>query len=149
MSTYAVTTVTFQRRAIFLRTANAEMLVSTIFEYRNQGRFLLHAFAVMPEHLHVVLTPATGQTVERCAQCIKGGFSFRVRKQFRGEVWQLVFTSIGSEMRKTFKIKSTTWLTTRTGEGYWTTHLFTRSSVTGWTECLTSLPVEESAYLRG
>jgi putative transposase len=29
----------------------------------------------MPEHIHVLLTPAVDQTIERCAQCIKGGFS--------------------------------------------------------------------------
>jgi putative transposase len=45
----------------------------------------------MPEHLHVVLTPGRGQTAERCVQCIKGGFSFSVRKQFAGEVWQAGF----------------------------------------------------------
>jgi putative transposase len=91
MSTYSITTVTFQRRALFLRTANAELLVKTIFRYREQGRFLLHGFAVMPEHLHVLLTPADGQTIERCVQCIKGGFSFSVREQFAGEVWQAGF----------------------------------------------------------
>jgi putative transposase len=42
----------------------------------------------MPEHLHVLLTPSQTQTVERCAQCIKGGFSHEVRSQFAGEIWQ-------------------------------------------------------------
>jgi putative transposase len=88
MATYALTTATYQRRALFVRTANAELLLQTIFRYRDQGRYLLHGFAIMPDHLHVVLTPASGQTVERCAQCIKGGFSFQVREQFKGDVWQ-------------------------------------------------------------
>jgi putative transposase len=38
-----------------------------------------------------MLTPGNGQTVERSVQCIKGGFSFVVRKQFAGEVWQAGF----------------------------------------------------------
>jgi putative transposase len=91
MSTYSITTVTFQRKALFLRTANAELLVKTIFRYREQGRFLLHGFAVVPEHLHVLLTPVNRQTVERCVQCIKRGFSFSLREQFAGEVWQTGF----------------------------------------------------------
>jgi len=45
----------------------------------------------MPEHLHVLLTPAPGQTIERCAQCIKSGYSHELRKQFGGEVWQAGF----------------------------------------------------------
>jgi putative transposase len=88
MPAYALTTATHQRRALFLRTANADLLLEILFRYRDQGRYLLHGFAIMPEHVHVLLTPSSGQTVERCAQCIKGGFSFKVRAQFPGEIWQ-------------------------------------------------------------
>lgn len=91
MPTYALATGTYQRRALFFRTANAELLVQMLFHYRDQGRYKLHGFAVMPEHLHVLLTPAANQTVERCAQCVKGGFSFKIRSQFAGEVWQQGF----------------------------------------------------------
>jgi putative transposase len=91
MPTYALTTATHDRRAIFTRTGNAELLVGTLFRYRDQGRYRLHGFAVMPEHLHVLLTPGPGQTIERCAQCIKGGFSHEMRKQLGGEVWQQGF----------------------------------------------------------
>jgi putative transposase len=88
LNTYSVTTATHQRRALFTPTANAELLQETIFRYRDQGRYALHGFVIMPEHLHILMTPADGQTIERCAQCVKGGFSFAVRKQFAGEVWQ-------------------------------------------------------------
>jgi putative transposase len=88
MTTYALTTGTYQRRALFLRTANADLLIEILFHDRDQGRYKLHGFALMPEHLHVLLTPAGNQTIERCAQCIKGGFSFKVKSQFAGEVWQ-------------------------------------------------------------
>lgn len=69
-------------------TKNAELLVETLFHYRDHGRYHLHGFVVMPEHLHALLTPSESQTIERCAQCIKGGFSHEVRKQFAGEIWQ-------------------------------------------------------------
>ena len=88
METYALTTATYQRRSLFVPTANAALLVKTLFHYRDQGRYQLHGFVVMPEHLHVLLSPSTNQTIERCAQCIKGGFSHEVRAQFAGEVWQ-------------------------------------------------------------
>ena len=84
----ALTTGTYQRRALLVSAANAELLVKTLFHYRDQGRYQLHGFAVMPEHLHFLLTPALNQTIERCAQCIKGGFSHEVRSQFGGEVRQ-------------------------------------------------------------
>jgi putative transposase len=88
MATYTLTTNTYQRRAILVKTTNAELLIDVLFRYRDQGRYMLHGFAVMPEHVHVLLTPSLGQTIERCAQCIKGGFSFALRAEFRGEVWQ-------------------------------------------------------------
>ena len=84
--TYALTAVAYERRRVFQRTANAELLIATMFRYRDQSRFLLHGFVVMPELIHVLMTPA--QTIERTAQLIKGGYSFAVRKQFPGEVWQ-------------------------------------------------------------
>jgi putative transposase len=91
METYALTTTTHQRRALFVRTKNVELLIKTLFRYRDQGRYALHGFVVMPEHLHVLLTPSPTQTIERCAQCIKGGFSHAVRAQFAGEIWQAGF----------------------------------------------------------
>ena len=87
LSTYAITILTHQRRRIFQRTANADLMIATLFHYRDQGRFALHAFAVMPDHLHVLITPAIDQSTARCIQFIKGGYSFAVRNQFAGEVW--------------------------------------------------------------
>jgi putative transposase len=84
--TYALTTVAYQRQRIFQVTANCELLIATILRYRDASRFLLHGFAVMPEHLHVLITPA--ETIERTAQLIKGGFSHSIRKTRRCEVWQ-------------------------------------------------------------
>ena len=84
--TYALTAVAHQRRRLFQVTANADLLIATLFRYRDQNRFLLHGFAIMPEHIHVLLTPA--ETIERAVQMIKGGYSFAVRKQGPGEVWQ-------------------------------------------------------------
>ncbi|MGA8938890.1 MAG: transposase [Acidobacteriaceae bacterium] len=86
--TYAITAITHQRRRIFQRTATADLFIATLFRYRDAGRFLLHAFVVMPDHIHVVLTPARDHTIERCAQLIKGGFSFAARKEQPGEIWQ-------------------------------------------------------------
>ncbi|MCU1321160.1 MAG: transposase IS200-family protein [Acidobacteriaceae bacterium] len=86
--TFAITAVTYQRYRLFQRTSNAELLLATLFRYREQGRFQLHGFVVMPDHIHVLITPAHDHTIERCIQFIKGGFSFAIRKDFPGEVWQ-------------------------------------------------------------
>jgi len=86
--TFAITAVTHQRHRIFQRTTNADLMLNTLFRYRDQSRYQLHGFVVMPDHIHALLTPASDQTIERCVQLIKGGFSFAIRKDFQGEVWQ-------------------------------------------------------------
>jgi putative transposase len=42
----------------------------------------------MPNHFHLLITPTLA--LERALQFIKGGFSYRVRKElgFTGEIWQ-------------------------------------------------------------
>ena len=46
----------------------------------------------MPDHLHVILTPLT--SLERAVQFIKGGFSYRAKKELGSnlEVWQKGFS---------------------------------------------------------
>jgi putative transposase len=87
--TYLVTAVTAQRRRLFQVTANAELLAQTIFDYRGQGRFLLHAFVIMPDHFHALITPAPDVSLEKAVQFIKGGFSFRLKSKL--DVWMRSF----------------------------------------------------------
>jgi putative transposase len=87
--TYMVTTVTAQRRRLFQVTATAELMERTILDYRNQGRFLLHSYVIMPDHLHVLITPAPDVSLEKAMQFIKGGFSFRLKSKF--DVWERSF----------------------------------------------------------
>jgi putative transposase len=87
LNTYAITISTFQQHRHFQKTANAELFIATLFCYRDQGRFQLHAFVVMPDHIHVLITPAIDQTTARCVQLIKGGYSFAAREQAAGQIW--------------------------------------------------------------
>jgi putative transposase len=89
--TFFVTTVTAQRRPIFRREATANLLIETLAHYRDERKFLLHEFVVMPDHIHVLLTPAPEISLERAMQFIKGGFSFRMKE--RGSIWQASFTN--------------------------------------------------------
>jgi len=85
---YMLTAVTHQRRRVFQRNAIAEPFIATLFRYRDSGKFQLHAFVVMPDHIHILLTPAPDVAVDRTAQLVKGGFSFAVRKDLPGEICQ-------------------------------------------------------------
>ena len=88
---FFITTVTAQRRPIFRREATATLLIETLAHYRDERKFLLHEFVIMPDHIHVLLTPAPEISLERAMQFIKGGFSFRMKE--RSSIWQASFTN--------------------------------------------------------
>ena len=92
--TYFVTFSTWQRRRLFVVESYSRLFLKTLYSYRRQGRFQLHAFALMPEHVHLLLTPAPDITLERSIQLIKGGYSHAlgVELERKGEVWQRGFT---------------------------------------------------------
>jgi putative transposase len=67
-------------------------VIEVLLSYRTQKKYLLHEFVVMPDHLHLIITPK-GITLERSMQLIKGGFSFQFNKNLktRRESWQPSF----------------------------------------------------------
>ena len=87
--TFFVTSATYNRRRLFQVPANAELFLETLQHYRRAGHYKLHAFVVMPDHIHLILTPQ-GITLERAIGLIKGGFSHRLASKF--PVWQRSFT---------------------------------------------------------
>jgi putative transposase len=66
-------------------------MLATINHYDGTG-YNLHAYVVMPDHLHLLITPF--ESVEKSVQMIKGGFSFRAKREleWNGEIWQPGFT---------------------------------------------------------
>jgi putative transposase len=88
---FFVTTITAQRQPIFRRETTANLLLDTLAHYRDAGKYLLHEFVIMPDHLHALITPSEEISLERAMQFIKGGFSFRLKA--RGPVWQESFTN--------------------------------------------------------
>jgi putative transposase len=84
--TYFVTASTWQRRALFKNRQWAELFLETLHSYRRKG-YLLHEYVLMPDHFHVLITPE--ETLERAVQFIKGGFSFRAKKELGSsmEIW--------------------------------------------------------------
>jgi len=92
-ASYFVTTKCWEGRYVFQVTEIAEILVCTLFHYRDSGAYLLHEFVIMPDHLHVMVTPNSVTSLEKTVQLIKGGSSHRIHKERGGrrEIWQVGF----------------------------------------------------------
>jgi putative transposase len=86
-ATFAISISTFLQARHFQKEAHADLLMKTVFRYREQRKFQLHGFAIMPEHVHLLITPAVGQTLPKSVQLIKGGYSFAARTLTLKEIW--------------------------------------------------------------
>ncbi len=78
---YFVTTETWQRRQLFLKPEPAKIVLEQLLECRDKGFYRLHAFVLMPEHSHILITPSEAASLEKAIMMIKGGSSYRIKKE--------------------------------------------------------------------
>ena len=83
---------------------NASLLIEVLRHYVAAGKSTLHDFVVMPNHMHLLMTIHGGETVERAMQFIKGGFSYRLKREcgYLGDVWQRGFREIRVRDKESF-----------------------------------------------
>jgi len=91
--TFFVTSSICEKRNLLQSDHSAGLFVRVLYDYRALGKFRLHEFVVMPDHVHALLTPAAALSLERAVQFIKGGLSYRLRKAEKIQVWQESFTN--------------------------------------------------------
>jgi putative transposase len=88
---YFVSTQTAGRKPFFRHDRWARLMQDVLRHYDGTG-YMLHAYVIMPDHLHLLITPS--ESVEKSVQLFKGGFSFRAKREleWKGEIWQSGFT---------------------------------------------------------
>jgi putative transposase len=91
LRTYFVTSATASRRRLFQVHHNATLLIEVLEDQRRKDRLQLHAFVVMPDHIHLLLTPAPEVSLEKAMQFIKGNFSFQLKSKL--DVWERSYTN--------------------------------------------------------
>jgi putative transposase len=93
---FFVTTKTRMARRLLQPERNAMLLIDVLRANVAAGKFQIHDFVIMPDHLHLLMTLPSDVSVEKAMQLIKGGFSYRLKKElgFQGEVWQRGFSEV-------------------------------------------------------
>ena len=93
--TFFVTSATEGRRALLQSDRMAQLLLHVLENNRKKRRLLLHEFVIMPNHFHLLLTPNPVVPLEKALQFIKGGFSFRAKRELHWdlEIWQPSFVN--------------------------------------------------------
>jgi putative transposase len=93
---FFATTKTSMARRLLQSERNAMLLIDVLRSNVAAGKFQLHDFVIMPDHLHLLMTLPGDIAIEKAMQLIKGGFSYRLKKEFglQGEVWQRGFSEV-------------------------------------------------------
>jgi putative transposase len=93
--TFFVTTSIHDKQSLLQSSRSAELFLNVLDNYRQQGKFALHEFVIMPDHIHMLLT-VNNISIERAVQFTKGGFAFRAGRElgFHAPVWQKGFSEI-------------------------------------------------------
>ena len=81
------------------------MLIDVLRSYMAAGKFKVHDFVVMPDHVHVLLSVRDDMTIEKAMQLIKGRFSYRLKHEcgYLGEVWQVGFSESRADDAASFE----------------------------------------------
>lgn len=85
-----VTVTTHDRRPIFEISRVAALFTETLLHYRTLGHYKLHAYVIMPDHVHLLLTPQS-ITLDQAVALIKTGFAHRLETEL--PVWEEKFTA--------------------------------------------------------
>jgi putative transposase len=102
--TFFVSSRTSMGQALLQSERDAGLFIDVLRSYVAAGKFTVHDFVVMPDHVHLQMTLDRTMSIEKAMQLIKGGFSFRLKKEFGylGEVWQRGFSEVRVENRGSF-----------------------------------------------
>ncbi|MBZ5503977.1 MAG: transposase [Acidobacteriia bacterium] len=102
--TFFVSSRTIQGKQLLQTQRAAELLIDVLRTYTLAGKFKVHEFVVMPDHFHVLLSVDGDTSIERAVQLIKGGYSFRRKKELGliGEIWQRGFSEVRVTDRNSF-----------------------------------------------
>ena len=73
-----------------LRDERAAEIVKAALEYFHGERYQLHAWCIMPNHVHVAMTPAPGHHIDRLLHSWKSYSAHEINRELgrTGKVWQ-------------------------------------------------------------
>jgi len=87
--TFAISASAAGSRHLFQSERKKALLLDVLRHYRREKKYLLHAFVMMPTHIHLLITPSAEISLEKCIQLVKGNYSYRVKKELgiNSDVW--------------------------------------------------------------
>ena len=83
-----LTFVTMQRKPIFESAELIQSCVSSIEEARSKHNAKIHAYCVMPDHVHILVEIGEGVSLQKFARLFKQLSGYRLKQALDSFVWQ-------------------------------------------------------------
>lgn len=93
LRTFFTSFATWERRFVLQSIPLCDLLLDVLRQDCATQRYEIHEFVFMRDHVHLILTPAPLVSLEKAMQFVKGGFSYRAKKElnFNREIWEKGF----------------------------------------------------------
>src|SRR4030042_94699 len=90
---YFVTAGTRDRRPLFRDTRLCQLLVENLQFYRDRMKFALHGYVIMPDHIHLLITPRQPASISDIMRNFKSYTSKEIQEALgvQGPIWQRRF----------------------------------------------------------
>jgi REP element-mobilizing transposase RayT len=89
---YFLTICTYDKQPHFTEERSAQVMVDTLLNLVDKLEFNLYAWCLMPDHLHLLISPSGKMDVKEIVKRLKGISATRLRKMgIRGGIWQKSF----------------------------------------------------------
>ena len=140
--TYFISASTYLKQNLLQTERMARLFLDVLQHYRTQGKYLLHEFVIMSDHFHLLITPGHDTTLEHALQLIKGGFSYRAKKELgvTREIWQRASTTAECGMRRNINGSGGTSTRIQYSEAWRdahkNTHIALQIQISSWTKYL-------------
>jgi len=102
--TFFATTKTSQGRPLFQSERNATLMIDVLRSYVAAGKFRLHDFVIMPNHVHLLLTEPEHGDPSEVMKALKQGFARRLLARLRLAPNHLDHLSLGQPLSEPGRI---------------------------------------------
>lgn len=90
---YFLTCCLDKRRTLFRNPRFPKLLLGLYLAQRDKGRLLLHAYVIMPDHYHILLSLKNETSISNLVRTVHSQFALKCREimPIEGRVWQRRF----------------------------------------------------------
>jgi putative transposase len=89
--TYSLTLVTRDRASVFTEPAVVDATLHCLVHTCDRYDFSLHAYCLMPDHLHLLISGGDGASLQDLVRHFKQLSGYRYKRKYGAQLWQISY----------------------------------------------------------